>query len=107
LIASEREDMQLAAMQQRMTVFLRAACSFPRWRLGRQLPWGSHLSRLASADSGSWWGVIPVVDDGRGDAAGADAARGHERELLVGRRLAGLDLRLASIAASTLSEPRT
>src|ERR1700690_3346085 len=95
LTASELEDMQPAAIQQRMTVFLRAARSFSAISLRSSMTIGHpsfHLGeggfgRLARRDRA-------VINDGGRNAAGADAARRQQGELVVRRGFAGLDFRL-------------
>ena len=91
----ELDDMQPAAMQQRMTYFLRDARSFSAI---------SFRSSMTMADPSFHmferrFGRLPrrdraVINHRRGDAAGADAARREQRELAVRRGFAGLDLRL-------------
>src|SRR5271165_2440482 len=95
LTASAREDMQPAAVQQRMTVFLREAFSFSAIAMRSSMSMGNPSFHVGHGRLGRLAGNgHPVVDDGGRYAAGANAAGGQERELLVGSRLAGLDARL-------------
>src|ERR1035438_10371312 len=95
LTASELDDMQPAAMQQRMTVFLRAARSFSAIALRSSMTIGNPSFQVFENGFGSLARRdCAVVDDRRCDAAGADAARGKQRKLAVRRCFPGLDFRL-------------
>src|ERR1039457_1052344 len=95
LTVSDLDDMQPAAMQQRMTVFLRVARSFSAIALRSSMTIGNPsfqvfdrgFRSLARRDRA-------VINDRRRDAAGADAPRGQQRKLVVRRRFASLDFRL-------------
>src|ERR1039457_3809582 len=93
LTASELDDMQPAAMQQRMTVFLRAARSFSAIALRSSMTIGNPSFQMFDR---SFRGLArrdhAIIHDRRRNAAGADAPRGQQRKLVVRRRIAGLDL---------------
>src|ERR1017187_4497381 len=91
----ELEDMQPAAMQQRTTYFFRDARSFSTISIRSSITMASPSFHMFEHCVGRLsWGNGPVIHHRRGDAAGADAARGEQRNLPVWRGFTGLNPRL-------------
>src|SRR3974390_3088783 len=95
LTASELDDMQPAAMQQRMTVFLRVVRSFSAIALRSSMTIGNPSFHMFECGFGGLpWRDGAIVNDRRRDTASPDAARGQQGKLVVRGGLTGLDFRL-------------
>src|ERR1041384_8060800 len=91
-MASAREDMQPADMQQRMQVGFLLVCSFSAIATNSSRSMmGPSFQVFDGRGGGLTRGDLAVIDDGGRDAAGADAAGGEERNLVVRGRFAGFD----------------